>query len=268
MKLYDRDYFYITDDEKKDIGEATKKYTYKLGKLSGNGSSLFREQPKAGRHYQSLFPNNYLDIVDLDNEERLNKLNLKFTELINIETTKEQDILNFLNSKENKAYHIIGSLLRAYDFGHHDTFLFPEFQLGTSYKVDYLLIGSQSGGHKFVFVELESCYRRITRKSGAFGATTRKGIDQIEDWKIWLNSNYSNLREIFNSYCNGRKLPREFYEFDSTRMNYIVISGRRSDFNEKTYTLKRNLKKESGISLLHYDNLIDSANAIVGQPNY
>lgn len=45
-----------------------------------------------------------------------------------------------------------------YNFGHHDAYIIPEFMLGNSYKVDYLLIGKSSRGYEFVFIELEKPY--------------------------------------------------------------------------------------------------------------
>ena len=63
--------------------------------------------------------------------------------------------------------------------GHHGAYLFPEFPLGTSYKADYLLIGNGSGGHEFIFIELENPKGNITLQNGELGNTFRKGILQV-----------------------------------------------------------------------------------------
>jgi hypothetical protein len=74
MKLYERDYNLLTEAEKKEWENVKQREIifYHDGKPSIARRNLFREYPKAVRHYLSLFPNNYLDIEDLQNEKRLN----------------------------------------------------------------------------------------------------------------------------------------------------------------------------------------------------
>lgn len=110
--------------------------------------------------------------------ELLDTINQYFETIINNKQTTERDASNFI--LKNKAYHIIGSLLYKYNWGHHDAFLFPEFAIGNSYKADYLIVGTGSDGHFFAFVELESVYGRITTKSGQLGGAFRKGIAQLK----------------------------------------------------------------------------------------
>lgn len=63
-------------------------------------------------------------------------------------------------------------------------------------------------------------------------------------------------------------LPKEFFKLDMSRYHYIVVAGRRKDFNEKTYRLARLSKLENKIELLHYDNLYDSASGVLGRATY
>ncbi|MBM7557998.1 Shedu anti-phage system protein SduA domain-containing protein [Halanaerobacter jeridensis] len=230
--------------------------------------NLFLEYPKAARHYLSLFPNNYLDIKVLQNIERLTSLNKSFLKKINSDSVIENQLLNFINN--NNAYHIIASILKAeFNFGHHEAYIFPEFMLGNTYRADYLLVGKNSGGYEFTFIELESPKGNITLKSGEKGEVIRKGIKQVRDWNIWLESNYSNLIETFKRYKHPKKaLPESFYKLDKSRIHYVVVAGRREDFKERTYRIKRDLKSSSKITLLHYDNLYDNANKIVGENTY
>ncbi len=164
--------------------------------------------------------------------------------------------------RNTKSYHIIGSLLQEYRFGHHGAYLFPEFQLGNSLQPDYLLVGDRSGGHEFLFVELENPYNKITLLDGYAGDTMRKGLKQIDQWKRWIQKHYMSLIESFAKETN-KSLPREFYELDTTRIHYALVVGRRSDFNDTTYNTKRSLLKEQSINLLHYDNLYDLAEKII-----
>ena len=90
----------------------------------------------------------------------------------------EREILNFIRDKQ--AYFIIASILKGfhYRFGHHNAFAFKEFELPPNYLVDYLLVGKNSGGYEFVFIELENATGQITNNDGEFGTTIRKGIKQ------------------------------------------------------------------------------------------
>jgi hypothetical protein len=230
--------------------------------------SLFYKYPIEIRHWLSLFPRNYLDLSILRDEKLHQTIAAEFNLLLSKDGVNENDIQRFLKSENN--YLLISSLLKKYyDFGHHDAYLFPEFQLGNSYVADYLIIGRNSDGWHFVFVELESPAGSITNTDGNFGTVFRKGFNQIYDWGEWIEKSFHSLRETLNK-CKkvGVDLPQDFYELDTMRLNYVVIAGRRSDFKEKTYRLRNKMKRESHMLILHYDNLIDSINEISGAHTY
>jgi Domain of unknown function (DUF4263) len=264
MALYERDYTVLTDDER----EILKRIENRQEKaILGTKVLSYKSFPKAIRHYKTLFPNHYLDVYDLKTSEEPKKITNAFLETLNSPETTERTLLDFI--KKNKAYFIIGSLMNKYHFGHHDAFIFPEFQLGSSYQVDYLLVGRSSGGYEFIFVELEDPYKQITLKDGELGAAFRKGIRQVVNWKHWLEENFESLNVTFEKYKHpNMMLPKEFFKLDMSRYHYIVVAGRRKDFNEKTYRLARLSKLENKIELLHYDNLYDSASGMLGRATY
>lgn len=265
MKLYQRDFCILTPDEQEEWKAIKKKeIVRKIGDFEVRKSS-FLDYPKAVRHYLSLFPNNYLDILELQETDRLTSVVEGFVKLLDLKETKERDIINFV--KQNQAFFIIGSLLkyRYFEFGHHDAFLFPEFQLGNSYQVDYLIVGRGSGGYQMVLVELESPYGSITTSKGSLGSAFRKGLEQIEEWDKWIESYYPSLKETFDKYKKpGEILAEEFYSLDKSRIHYLVVAGRRSDFNEKTYRIRR----RKDVLIFHYDNLIDLARYIINKNTY
>lgn len=268
MKIYTRDYTQLTEEEKLEweaVREREKIFSH--GKESRIRKNLYREYPKAARHYLSLFPNNLLDIQELHEKDRLEKLCNNFLSVLDNKDTTELDILGFI--KSNQAYFISGSILKLYNFGHHDAFIMPEFLLGVSFKVDYLLIGRGSGGYQFVFVEFENPYGNITTGKGELGATFRKGLKQVTDWEEWLEANYSSLHEVY-SRCKSpnETLPDEFHKLDKTRLHFAVVAGRRTDFTDRTNRLRREYKEQQNITLLHYDNLYDNAKNVIGQPTY
>jgi hypothetical protein len=263
MNLYERDYTKLTSDEEVKYRTVLAAQTVQLGKLTLTRGSR-RDYPKAARHFCTLFPNNYLDPVELgDADERAAEVR-EFEQLVE-SAGSEQEILGFI--KQRRGYFIIGSLLHSYfRFGHHDAFLFPEFPLGTSFRVDYLIVGRGSGGWEFLFVELEAS-SRSTLQEGGLGQPFRKGQQQIEDWRAWIQAHYANLREVFDKQkTQGEPLPDEFVNLDLSRMHFAIVAGRRTDFQDRTYRTRRT--ERDTVLLLHYDNLIDSAKEVIGRQTY
>jgi len=218
----------------------------------------------------SYFPKNYLDTDDLKDKERLSKLLNGFKALLDTNLVNERGIVKFI--KDNQADFLVGSLLKQYygHFGHHDAYLFPEFKLGDDYAVDYLLAGLGSGGWEFVFIEFEAPKKDITLKDGHFGVAYRKGLKQINDWENWLHANYSALELTYDKKMKeGAILPKEFTKLDTSRLHFVVVAGRRDDFKKTTtYNLRRQTSKKDNIRYLHYDNLVDAAQNIIGQWTY
>lgn len=268
--LYERDYLLgLTEDEKQQYEEITG-YRFDGKRVGGFGkANKFLEYPKAVRMCKSLFPNNYLDTVELQDTEWMIAANEEFLSIIDKKDCTERDVLNFIKGK--KYYHIIGSIIWGLSFrtGNHAAYLFPEFSLGTSYVADYLLVGKSSGGYEFIFVELESPYGNITRKDGQLGEEFRDGISQLEDWRRWLPTNYNSFGEVMRKMKNKElDLPEEFSVLDLSRFHYVVVAGRRTDFNDKTYMIRRERKRADDIDIIHYDNLYDFSNSIIGNSTY
>jgi hypothetical protein len=265
--LYERDYRILTADETEQIKKA-EEYVGKR-KYRITPKELFRYhsmRPEVAEHYESLFPNNLLNVSHLEKTEWIKSLKAAFLNLLDSEPN-EREILNFISA--NRAYFIIGSLFQInYDFGHHKAYAFKEFQLPPNYIADYLLIGKNSGGHEFVFVELESPSGQIVNADGTIGPVMRKGIKQIETWDTWLEGNFSHLQLMFEKHQGINPLPEEFLKLDKSRIHYVVIAGRRKDFKANTYRYKRKLLKAQNILLLHYDNLVDGIDLLLSAVNY
>jgi hypothetical protein len=253
MDLYQRDYTKITPEEEQEFSEFNQSIT--TGNLGRFPTRCACPPPKTLRYYETLFPNNYLDIFELKElGTELNSRLEEFRDLLESEDIRESDILRFIRNPDSKSYFIIASLLRRYDFGHHAAFLFREFQLGNSYKADFMIIGQSSNGYEFVFVEIESPKGRITMGDDYLGECFRKGLNQIDDWKTWLDANFSSLKETFNKAKKlGQALPDEFVSMNSNRIHSVVIAGRRSDFTSKIYDLRMRYKRDSHCQLLHYE---------------
>ena len=242
MNLHERDYLKNppTLHEIKLYEEVLRAEGEAVGNRSFGRINLRRSYPESIRHYESLFPNNHVELFDFQNKENMNQLNDEFCDLIHIPTTNERDVLRFINHKP--AYHII----------------FPEFALG-KYIADYLLVGKSSGGYEFIFVELEHPNGRTTLKSGHEGEAFRKGTYQIYDWKAEIEAHFSESFVTIIRYSNKHSLPKEFLEYDSSRFHYAVVAGLREDYNDATYRDRRSKAMQQNILILHYDNMYDKA---------
>lgn len=269
MNLYERNYMELTEKENSAWCKLKEKeYVSKIGDIPIK-KSLFRNYSKAARHFVHLFPNHYLDIVELEEKNKLKNQMGAFLDLLNSDLINERAILNHINY--NCAYFIVGAILKSYysRFGHHESYLFPEFQMGNSFQVDYLLVGKGSGGFEFVFVEFEAPIGNITLANGELGSSFRKGLGQIADWNTWLEARYASLKETFDKYKqNGKTLPEEFTIMDKSRLHFAVVAGRRGNFKEKTYRIRRKKLADEGCLLLHYDNLVDAAQQVIGENTY
>lgn len=261
MKLdNNRDYRILTKEEKERYSEIVKR---ERGDREIGCINLFSEYPYAVKMNLSLFPNNCVILSELKSKYDLHVINKQFEKLIHDRNTRERDIAYFI--KHTPAFHIIGAILEGTGFrvGHHDTVIFPEFQLGNKYRVDYLIIGKGSGGYEFVFVELEAPNKEVALKNGYKAKSIRSGENQLNDWKRWLECNYVELKDFFEKEKNFQKeLPKEFREYDSSRMHFVVVSGLRKDYNETAY---RNMREDTngGIVSLHYDHLFDFAEKVL-----
>lgn len=230
--------------------------THRSGRLEKYPAIIYRS---------SLFPNNRIvpGLFDgeLDGTNHSHFLN-EYKKLIQNKNTRERDILNFI--KETKSYFLITSILVDYaNWGHHEVYLFKGFELGVDYVADYLIVGKNSEGYHLFFVELESVYGRITINDGSVGESIRKGLNQVSDWRTWLEANFSHLKQVFKKHINDDyELPSELYEFDSTRISFAIICGRRNDFNTKTYQERRRSLTQR-IAILHYDNIYDMSESLV-----
>lgn len=258
MVLYDRNYMLEPTPEEMQQYEAVRKQEAPTNGRKHGKINLYSQHPEAVRHYQSLFPNNHMDLIDTKNNQNFETLNQGFLDLLNTPTVHEQLILNYI--KDNKAFYIPMSILNAGGFmiGNHESYLFPEFSLGQSYRADYLLVGKNSGGYEFVFVEFENPNQKIVLQDGTLGVTFRKGIDQVKSWSRWLEGHYSALQEFWQRNTL-QALPNEFINYSSAAMHFVVVAGRRDDFKDETYLLRREYEMEQHITLIHYDNLYEAA---------
>lgn len=169
-------------------------------------------------------------------------------EIIN-SANKESDVQSYI--KGNKKWFIPLSILKAYDFGHHFSCVVPEYNLGAEYRLDYLLIGKNSLGYQFVFVEFEDVNVDYRLKTvNAESDKVRKGLNQIRDWKRWINQN----KDYFLSADGIREFSNNVFPWG---FHYALVVGRRDKMDEMSNQLRGELQSEVGVTIMSYDRLVD-----------
>lgn len=274
MRLY-KEYDYNTVDKKdwleyEKIKESERVFPTATGISGKIRKNKFHKYPKSIRHHIHLFPNNYLDIIELQQHDKIHQMKNEFKRLLD-SNPNEQTVLNFINENEN--YLIIASLFTYFNFGHHEAYLFKEFPLNTQYRSDYLLVGKGSGGYEFVFIELEHPSNNPFKSNGTeLSQYYQNGINQVKSWERFLDQQFFSLQPKFNeAKKKDESLPVEFINNDSTRRHYIVVAGRREHFEQNSdysYAIRRYEEKHSRIKLLHYDNLLDLTGNFIGKISF
>lgn len=197
----------------------------------------------APKHFIS-FEYGWFKKIDFEAESKalLNVLN---------NSTKENDIQRYI--KSNKKWFIPAAIFKDFDFGHHEAYLVPEQPLGAEYKVDYMLIGRNSGGHHIVLVEFEDV--NVDYKIKSYNMETesvRKGLAQIKDWKRWMDENrvyflgMPGLCEIRNNIPTWGFI-------------YCMVVSRRERMDDLAYQMRSQTQYETpGLHIITYDRLVDN----------
>ncbi len=137
----------------------------------------------------------------------------------------------------------------------HGTFVFSEFKFGTEYIADWVIGSGHSGGIMWDLIELECPQSLPFMKDGRFAKPTRKGINQIRDWRRWIGKNIAYVEKSRSQHGLGL--------FDiSARASGIVVVGRRSLYSSHEGVSRYNearamCSEESQINVISYDTLIE-----------
>jgi len=133
----------------------------------------------------------------------------------------------------------------------NDCFVIPQKQLGSEYVPDFLVAFVDSAGIHWHLVELESPRASMfTRDGKAFGKECRKGINQIAEWREWLDGNVA--------YARKRQSEDGLGLFDIRNdAPGVVLVGRRSTLSNRNESL-RNHQRTSNILVHTYDWLVES----------
>ena len=195
------------------------------------------------------FVSGWNDNIDFDQESKL---------LLNAldNAKKENDIQKYI--KDNKKWFIPASIFEDYDFGHHEAYIVPEQALGSEYRVDYMLLGKNSMGYHVIFVEFEDVNTDfILKNSNTESDSVRKGLTQIRDWQLWIDSN----KEYFFRSCGIDKIANNI---PSWGINYCLVVSRRNRMDDRANSLRGTLMNNyRELKIISYDRLVDNVKRLV-----
>lgn len=99
-----------------------------------------------------------------------------------IETaSREEDIQAFLRAHPLLLIQHLG--------GSHGRWVLPKPRLGNQYVPDFIIGDRDSGGRRWVAIELEGTTRLAFTKAGDPSRHLTRAIRQILDWRAWLTAN-------------------------------------------------------------------------------
>jgi Shedu protein SduA, C-terminal len=71
----------------------------------------------------------------------------------------------------------------------HCHYVIPKFRFGGKYVSDFLVPEMTSGGTFWTLIELEPVNAQLITVSGHLAERVRVGVQQVKDWRDWLNNN-------------------------------------------------------------------------------
>lgn len=253
MNLYDRDFSTPNSKEEVDALEAEKQWEAIPGIKTPATAPRFAHADENVRdflwHARSLFPNNHLNPISIKKMDLVAEATAYTAALDS--ASNETAIQTYI--KSNRKWFIPAALFRDFNFGHHDSYLFPEQRLGSEYQVDYMLLGKNSDGYSIVLVEFEDvnvAYKLSTSNSES--ASVRKGLSQINDWKRWMDNNRSYFLNSFGLTSRGITVP-------SSRIYYALVVSRRKYHDETGRDIRsQTMHQTPNLKIVSYDRLADN----------
>ena len=205
---------------------------------------------------ESTLPNHFFEFVSGWNDNIDFGYESKMLLKVLDNAQKENDIQKYI--KDNKKWFIPASIFEDYDFGHHEAYIVPEQALGSEYRVDYMLLGKNSLGYHFVFVEFEDVNVDFKLKtSNSESEPVRKGLTQIRDWQRWIDKN----KGYFGDSCG---IPEIVNSIQTWGFNYCLVVSRRNRMDDDANSLRESLMHNyCSLKIVSYDRLVDNVKRLV-----
>jgi len=161
------------------------------------------------------------------------------------EAKVEEDLQNFLTGNSIFLVQHIG--------GGHGRYVLPKPRLGAELIPDFLIAEMSSIGIEWHGVELESPFAHIFTSSGKPSHHVTQAIQQVVEWRAWLESNVPYARSPKSE--DGLGLVGITPDLSAT----IIIGRREGEFPPNFNAFRRQAKSKQNIEIHTYDWLVDQA---------
>jgi Shedu protein SduA, C-terminal len=132
-----------------------------------------------------------------------------------------------------------------------DRFSIPQVRLGRDLVADFFIADVDSGGIRWVLVELETPNSDMTlKRSNQLDHFARKGLSQIKEWREWLQDNLDQARRPRAQ--NGLGLPDIRPQVDG-----LLLVGRRHRLSQRASKLRRQEGESGRVAIHTYDWLVE-----------
>jgi len=199
----------------------------------------------------------------------------------------EKQLVNILDSKQGeRAVHkflkdhkqlIVMAFNRAWNF----YTCIPEFQLGSEFRSDFLILSAHSCNWHATFIELKDFNIGLYNKDGSPTRPLRQAKKQINDWREWIRINEPYLRQRFASVLERKNAPAIFPHAIQNHKNgyssgsaeiadvksyvkyyYHIIIGRSSTLTPEEKAFRQNDISWGGPEIATYDRLLTMAKLV------
>lgn len=136
--------------------------------------------------------------------------------------------------------------------GGHGRWVLPQKAFGGHFRSDFMIAELSSSGFEWTAVELEGPQRPLFTKTGQPAQYLRKGISQIEEWRLYIQQNLGACRRPRTEMGLG------LADIDDQVRGWVII-GRRDPADQKFKRQRRQLATRNNVEIHTYDWLIDRA---------
>jgi hypothetical protein len=130
----------------------------------------------------------------------------------------------------------------------HCHYVIPKLRLGAQYVTDFILPEMSSGGTTWTLVELEPADTQLTTSKGLYADRIRQGLQQLRNWRSWLEENKSYARQ---SHPNGLGFG------EIAGVDAWLIVGRRRNASLLFNQLRQQTLNGERITIKTYDRLLE-----------
>ncbi|HEX8452276.1 MAG TPA: Shedu anti-phage system protein SduA domain-containing protein [Longimicrobium sp.] len=129
-----------------------------------------------------------------------------------------------------------------------DQLVSAKVRLGSDFTTDFVVAKSErSLGVNYTLIEIESPHTSPYTAAGAPSARLNTAVQQILNWKRWMERNREEAKRLFPS--------KQFIRHDDPNFSYMIVIGRRGRENE---ALRNQYAREVGITIRSFDYFTDA----------